>query len=112
MDNKQMLTILQSIGYPVRYGYFKTPVDPPYLVYNQQLVGHQYGDNVQGTRYTRWQVDLYTDGKRSTQEAAVEAVLNTNRLNWVKISAGVDEVQGYLRTIYEFASLGGQYGTD
>ena len=66
---------LQSTGLPCAYSHFKTPQQPPYIVY----IGNGQNDlNADNTRYWRqntYQVEYYFTAKDEQAETAIEDAL-------------------------------------
>ena len=76
--------VLQSTGLPCAYSHFKTPQEPPYLVYlgnGQDVLG---ADNTHYWKDNRYQIEYYFTEKNETNEAAIEEVLLDNGLLYDK----------------------------
>ena len=70
--------VLQSTGLPCAYSHFKTPQDPPYLVYLGSGQDVLEADNTHYWKNNRYQIEYYFTEKNETNEAAIEEVLLDN----------------------------------
>jgi len=86
MTHKEIATMVASIGYP--YAYFQFPegtAQPcPYVVFFFVETDDLYADESNYQRIERINVELYTDEKDFSAEAAVESVLSSNGLTYYK----------------------------
>lgn len=69
---------LQTIGLPVAYSHFKTPKDPPYMVYIGNGQDNLDADNTHYWRNNRYQVEYYFTEKDEATEANIEDALLEN----------------------------------
>ena len=76
--------ILQSTGLPCAYSHFKTPQEPPYLVYLGSGQDVLEADNTHYWKNNRYQIEYYFTEKNETNEAAIEEVLLDNGLLYDK----------------------------
>ena len=104
MDNRDILTLLKKTRFPVCYGAFPTAQTAPYMDLNFLYSRNHFASNVLTVEVNRWQVSLYTLGKKRDQEKRLEKVLTDAGICWEKYSGGIDE-EGYLQTIYEFEEV-------
>lgn len=75
---------LQSTHLPCAYSHFKTPQEPPYIVYigNGQVVFE--ADNTHYWRQNTYQVEYYFTTKSETNEASIEDALLGAGFNYEK----------------------------
>jgi hypothetical protein len=66
---------LQSTGLPCAYSHFKTPQEPPYLVYIGNGQDNLDADNTHYWRNNRYQVEYYFATKDEQNEASIENAL-------------------------------------
>lgn len=76
--------ILQSTGIPCAYSHFKTPKEPPYLVYLGDGQDVFNADNTHYWKQNRYQIEYYFTVKNETNEAAIEEALLDNGLLYEK----------------------------
>ena len=76
--------VLQSTGLPCAYSHFKTPQEPPYLVYLGSGQDVLEADNTHYWKNNRYQIEYYFTDKNETNEAAIEKVLLENGLLYDK----------------------------
>lgn len=76
--------VLQSTGLPCAYSHFKTPQEPPYLVYLGSGQDVLEADNTHYWKNNRYQIEYYFTDKNETNEAAIEKVLLDNGLLYEK----------------------------
>lgn len=76
--------VLQSTGLPCAYSHFKTPQEPPYLVYLGSGQDVLEADNTHYWKNNRYQIEYYFTEKNETNEAAIEEVLLDNGLLYDK----------------------------
>lgn len=76
--------VLQSTGLPCVYSHFKTPQEPPYLVYLGNGQDVLEADNTHYWKNNRYQIEYYFTEKNETNEAAIEEVLLDNGLLYDK----------------------------
>jgi hypothetical protein len=88
---EHLYQILISLGYPVAYGQFISPVTPPFITYQFNASNDIYFDNQNSVTKGTWQIELYTEIKDRTIEKALEEVLKTNGLTYTKYEAWIDD---------------------
>ena len=81
MDNKELLELLLTTGYPVAYGKHSTDKNCPYMDYVLLYSNNVFGGNRVRGLVNRWQVNLYTKGK--TKKAYCLSFMNLLSLNHV-----------------------------
>ena len=67
--------ILQSTDLPCAYSHFKTPQEPPYIVYIGNGQDNLDADNTHYWRNNRYQVEYYFTTKNESNEASIEDAL-------------------------------------
>lgn len=75
---------LQGTGLPCAYSHFKTPQEPPYLVYLGSGQDVLEADNTHYWKNNRYQIEYYFTEKNEANEAAIEEVLLDNGLLYDK----------------------------
>ena len=97
MTYKQIATMLSSVGIPTAYDHFtnKTEQKPPFLVFFYDGIDDVYADNTNYQRIVTLNVELYTDNKDFSQEAAVESALAGKGLTYTKEEAYIDSEKMY-----------------
>jgi hypothetical protein len=63
MTQAELYQALESIGYPVAYGSFSSPVTPPFIIYQFAYSNDIMADNVNYVAIDDFQVELYTTKK-------------------------------------------------
>ena len=66
---------LQGTGLPCVYSHFKTPQEPPYIVYIGNGQDVLNADNTHYWRNNRYQVEYYFTTKNEQNEASIEDAL-------------------------------------
>lgn len=69
---------LQSTGLPCAYSHFRTPQEPPYIVYIGSGQETFAADNTHYWRENSYQVEYYFTLKNESNEAAIEEALLAN----------------------------------
>ena len=90
-------SLLGSIGYPYNYDFFpenKVPA-PPYMVFYYPNRDDFYADDSNYSHIEQLNIELYTDEKDFDAEAAVESVLESNGITFVKSEAYIDSENLY-----------------
>lgn len=76
--------VLESTHLPCVYSHFKTPQEPPYLVYIGDGQDTMDADNTHYWRNNRYRVEYYFTIKNETDETAIEDALLENGYNYTK----------------------------
>jgi hypothetical protein len=106
MTQAELLQALKSIGYPVAYGSFSSPVTPPFIVYKFAYSNDMIADNINYVAIDDFQVELYTDKKDLNAEKLVQDKLKELGLPYRKFETYLDEEKVY-QILYEIQILGG-----
>lgn len=67
--------VLQSTGLPCAYSHFKTPQEPPYVVYIGRGQNTFQADNTHYWKENTYQVEYYFKTKNEANEASIEEAL-------------------------------------
>ena len=67
--------VLCSTGLPCAYSHFRTPQDPPYIVYIGNGQDTFQADDTHYWKHNRYQVEYYFTEKNESNEASIEEVL-------------------------------------
>jgi len=102
---------LKAIGYPVAYSHFvDTPQNPapkpPFIVYREAYSSDVMADNINYVGVSNIQIELYTDHKDLTAEAAVQNKLKELGLPYSKTGTYLED-EKLFQTIYEIQLIGG-----
>jgi hypothetical protein len=100
VDEGTLKTILDITGLPVAYHHFKTPPEPPYIVYLFAYSSNFGADNKVHKEIPNYQVELYTKSKDPSAEALIEDLLDANDIYWDK-SVMYIESEGLYQVLYE-----------
>lgn len=76
MDEVTLFNLLKSTGLPVAYHHFKTPPDPPYVVYlvaDAEVWGSDHRNELNRTSYL---VELYTTRKDIAAQSLIESLFD------------------------------------
>ncbi len=106
MTQTELLQALKSIGYPVTYGSFKSPVAPPFITYQFAYSSDMIADNHNYVDIGNFQVELYTDKKDLAAEKKVQDKLKELGLPYRKFETYLDEEKVY-QILYEVQIIGG-----
>jgi hypothetical protein len=106
MTQAELLQALKSIGYPVTYGSFKSPVVPPFITYQFAYSSDMIADNHNYVDIGNFQVELYTDKKDLAAEKKVQDKLKELGLPYRKFETFLDTENLY-QILYEIQILGG-----
>jgi hypothetical protein len=100
VDEAALFTLLKSTGLPVAYHHFKTPPEPPYIVYLFSYSSNFGADNKVHGKVNNYQVELYTKTKDPTSEALIEGLFDANEIYWDKTETYI-ESEGLYQVLYE-----------
>jgi hypothetical protein len=106
MTQAELYQALKSIGYPVAYGSFSSPVTPPFITYQFAFSSDMIADNHNYVDIGNFQVELYTDKKDLATEQKVQDKLKELGLPYRKFEAYLDEEKMY-QILYEVQLIGG-----
>ena len=102
MTYEQIASMIESIGLPFTYYQFaeKEVPAPPFVVFWYPDHNDDFADNTNYGRVVELNIELYTDNKDFTQEAAVERVLTAAGLAYEKSETYIDSERMY-EVLYE-----------
>ena len=100
MDEVTLFNLLKSTGLPVAYHHFKTPPEPPYIVYLFAYSSNFGADNKVHKEIPNYQVELYTTIKDPANEKQIEELFDTNDIYWDKTETYI-ESEGLYQVLYE-----------
>jgi hypothetical protein len=106
MTQAELYQALKSIGYPIAYGSFSSPVTPPFIVYQFTYSNDMMADNVNYVAIDDFQVELYTEKKDLAAEQKVQNKLKELGLPYRKFETYLDEEKMY-QILYEIQLIGG-----
>ena len=106
MTQAELYQALKSIGYPVAYGSFSSPVTPPFIVYQFAYSNDMIADNINYVAIDDFQVELYTAKKDLVAEQKVQDKLKELGLPYRKFETYLDSEKMY-QILYEIQILGG-----
>lgn len=100
MKQTALYTSLQTLGLPVTYGEFLTPVTPPFIVYRFSYSNDVAADDFNCMEATNYQIELYTIKKNLTLESQIEALFKSLILPYRKFEFYIEE-EKMRQIIYE-----------
>lgn len=106
MTQAELYQALKSIGYPIAYGSFSSPVTPPFITYQFAYSNDMMADNVNYVAIEDFQIELYTAKKDLVAEQKVQDKLKELGLPYRKFEAYLDEEKMY-QILYEVQLIGG-----
>jgi hypothetical protein len=106
MTQTELYQALKSIGFPVAYGSFSSPVTPPFIVYQFAYSNDMMADNINYVAIDDFQIELYTAKKDLAAEQKVQDKLKELGLPYRKFETYLDEEKMF-QIIYEIQILGG-----
>jgi hypothetical protein len=106
MTQAELYQALKSIGYPVSYGSFSSPVTPPFIVYQFAYNSDLIADNINYVPIENFQVELYTNKKDLAAEQKVQDKLKELGLPYRKFETYLDEEKMF-QILYEIQIIGG-----
>jgi hypothetical protein len=102
MTEVELFTELQTLGLPVAYGEFSSPVEPPYISYHFVYSSDLFANDVNSIHVDNYQIEVYTRKKDPVTEAKVENLLTSLLLPYRKLELYTKEESPRLRqTIYD-----------
>jgi len=80
----ELYALLKSTGYPVAYSHFpaESAPEPPFITYREVESANFFADSQVHKKIIHVSVELYTDRKDLTAEAALEAVFDMNGITY------------------------------
>ena len=96
MTTQEVATMIAGIGLPYAYDHFTDedkPSGPPFICFFYPNSADMMADNVNYQGITALVIELYSDNKDFTNEAAIETALTASELPWVKSEAWIETEQ-------------------
>jgi hypothetical protein len=106
MTQTELYQALKSIGFPVAYGSFSSPVTPPFITYQFISSSDMIADNHNYVSIENFQIELYTSKREPETEKLVQDKLKELGLPYRKFETYLDEEKMY-QVIYEVQIIGG-----
>lgn len=102
MTFKEVSQMIQGIGLPYAYYQFpdNTGQQPPFICFFYPNNNDVLADNSNYQKVEHLAIELYTDNKDFTHEAAVEAALSEHDLVWSRSEEYIDSERMFL-VVYE-----------
>lgn len=98
----ELATALNSLGLPVAYDHFDSPVKPPYVVYKYAYSKDLYADNINYKNIDDIQIELYPTNKDLASEKLIEDKLKELKISYNKTEIYIDTERLY-QVIYDIA---------
>lgn len=106
MTEKELASMLQTIGVPIARNGFKKKQSPPYIVYTFAYSNNYAADSKVYLKRNNYQVELYTDKKEPGLELALENILDENEIIYDKTETYI-ATEDMLQVVYEIQLIGG-----
>lgn len=106
MTQAELFQALKSLGMPVAYGSFSSPVSPPFITYQFAYSSDVMADNQNYVEISNFQIELYTAKKDLAAEKVVQDKLKELGLPYSKVEAWLDD-EKLFQVIYEIQLIGG-----
>jgi hypothetical protein len=106
MTQAELYQALKSLGYPVAYGSFTSPVTTPFITYQFAYSNDMMADNQNYVPIDDFQIELYTTKKDIVAEQKVQDKLKKLGFPYRKFETYLDEEKVY-QILYEIQILGG-----
>ena len=97
MTYKEVNQMIEGIGFPSAYYQFpdNTGQQPPFICFFYPEDRDFQADNSNYSKISHLVIELYTDTKDFSAEAAVEAVLRSNGFSWTREETALDSERMY-----------------
>ena len=101
MTLSELYALLKSTGYPVAYSHFpaESAPEPPFITYREVDSVNFFADSRVHKKITNVSVELYTDRKDLTAEAALEAVFDLNGITYETLETWIPD-EGLFQKVY------------
>jgi len=106
MTQKELSDALKSTGLPVRYHSFKSPPNPPYILYLFSYSSDLMADDYNYLDISNFQVELYNTKKDPPTEKLVESKLKEIGLPYSKLETFIKS-EGLYQILYRVQLIGG-----
>lgn len=100
MTTTEIATLIASVGLPSAYNHFpeKAAPSPPFICFYYAQPNNFNADNTTHQKMAALTIELYSNNKDLTSEAAVESVLIANDLPYTKNETYIDGEKLYLNS--------------
>ena len=95
MTLEELYKTLQQLNLPIAYSHFKSPLEPPYLVYLVEDTQNFGADNKVYHQIENLVIELYTVRKDIILEKRLEALLNEKELYYEKVETYIESEKLY-----------------
>lgn len=95
MTLQELYETLQQLNLPISYSHFKSPMEPPYLVYLVEDTQNFGADNRVYHQIENLVIELYTSKKDIILEKKLEALLNEKEFYYEKVETYIDSEKLY-----------------
>ena len=95
MTLEEIYETLQQLNLPIAYSHFKSPLEPPYLVYLVEDTQNFGADNRVYHHIENLVIELYTTKKDIVLEKNLETLLNEKELFYEKVEAYIESEKLY-----------------
>lgn len=92
--------LLKSLGIPVAYSHFNTPVKLPFITYSEAGSSNFIADNKVFKKVIDVDIELYTNKKDLEIELLLEQLLSDNEIPYDTVENYIDD-EKVLQKIYE-----------
>ncbi|MFO7295963.1 MAG: hypothetical protein C0P72_008060 [Clostridia bacterium] len=101
MTLSELYALLKSTGYPVAYSHFpaESAPQPPFITYRVEGSANFFADNRVHAKINNILVELYTEKKDLTAEAALEAVFDMNGITYETLETWIPD-EGIFQKVY------------
>lgn len=95
MTNKKIYELLMTTNLKVAYDHFVVPVEPPFILYREDIPETFKADNYVYYKTNTHIVDLVTEKKDVELEEKIEKLFNDNQIPYEKTSDYIDDENIY-----------------
>ena len=101
MTLSELYVLLKSTGYPVAYSHFpaESAPEPPFITYREVDSVNFFADSRVHKKIINVSIELYTDRKDLTAEAALEAVFDMNGISYDTLETWIPD-EGLFQKTY------------
>ncbi|MEK5058646.1 hypothetical protein BK126_02965 [Paenibacillus sp. FSL H7-0326] len=106
MNQAELFTALKSLGMPVAYLAFQSPVQAPFITYHYAYSSDMMADNQNYLDIGNFQVELYATKKDLAAEKLVQDKLKELQMPYSKTETWIED-EKLFQIIYEVQLIGG-----
>lgn len=96
----ELYNLLNTLGLPVSYRFFKSPPTPPYIIYLLSYSDNFGADNKVYDKTDNYQVELYSKIKDLGSEKLIEDLFDSNDIFYEKTETYIESEELY-QVLYE-----------